>query len=770
MGKKVDERFLIRVCVVGGNAVSAFLSWRLQATNACDVTLVWKSGFDAVYQYGISFKSTSFGNERFKPRHVVRAPEEAAQTKGGAFDYVLLCVKALPDVYDLAAVIESVVTPQHTCILVNTTHTLGVEAHLESRFPSNVVLSLVSGAEITQLGASEFEHKGSTEIWVGPANKNPSMPGTIQNDMADALAMTLSSGQVDCHVSSNIRQQQYERMIGPIAFHPLSVLFETPSHSALLEKVGVKQLINDVFDELLTIAQAQECQFPADFKQKIMEEMVKPNEANSIMYQDFAAKRPMEVETYLGSPIKLAQTVGIRVPRIETLYILLHNQNIVNQQRKDAAPPAASPAIAPPPMRLSSAPPPRPMMNGAPNGNGANRGRGRAPSMNGPPPGMRRGPPPMNGGPPNGYGRPPNGANGYHQPPRNQSRRGSLDGDLEEFSHLVLYDDIPESEESNYGGEGGGDIALRERELMLRQRELALREQEMRVRRPGPGPGPRRGPPTPSVRNGGFDDDDEDDYFDPADGPPPPQIDPDNFDMMSVTSRRNRKAPSASQLRKNPEYGDPPSARSARGNGYIRPGFPRNRSSARIISNVPGLHDNLMDDPLMGYSSNRYGTVDRQQIGIESRTNSLTTARLDELQHGGAPSPNGGQAGPYPRRASQSPGNPYTPQMARGGRPSPPNGYGAPVNGRPSPPSGVGMRQPVPRHPPGQGNQVAPQQVEQYAGVSALHPPKGPMNVRSLTGSASASAGSGDSANLDSEPSAHSSQSSLGPRPPVAVR
>lgn len=76
------------------------------------------------------------------------------------------------------------------------------------------MLSLVSGAELVQLGASEFEHKGSTEIWVGPANKNPDMPSTIQGDMADALAMTLSSGQVDCHVSSNIRQQQYERMIG----------------------------------------------------------------------------------------------------------------------------------------------------------------------------------------------------------------------------------------------------------------------------------------------------------------------------------------------------------------------------------------------------------------------------------------------------------------------------------------------------------------------------------------------------------------------------
>jgi hypothetical protein len=123
-------------------------------------------------------------------------------------------VKALPDVYDLAAVIESVVTPQHTCILVNTTHTLGVESHLEQRFPTNIVLSLVSGVEISQLSASEFEHKASTEIWVGPANKNPSMTISMQQDMAEALAMTLITGQVDCKVSHNIRQQQYDRMIG----------------------------------------------------------------------------------------------------------------------------------------------------------------------------------------------------------------------------------------------------------------------------------------------------------------------------------------------------------------------------------------------------------------------------------------------------------------------------------------------------------------------------------------------------------------------------
>ena len=143
----------------------------------------------------------------------MQSTNEAA-TREAAFDYVLLCVKPLPDLYDLAAIIESVVTPQHTCIIVNTTNTLGIESQLEERFPSNVVLSLVSGADLVQLGASEFEHAGNTDVWVGPANLSSSVPSSISRDMSEALAMTLSTGQVDCKVSSNIRKQQFERMIG----------------------------------------------------------------------------------------------------------------------------------------------------------------------------------------------------------------------------------------------------------------------------------------------------------------------------------------------------------------------------------------------------------------------------------------------------------------------------------------------------------------------------------------------------------------------------
>ncbi|CAO2651279.1 Nn.00g095760.m01.CDS01 [Neocucurbitaria sp. VM-36] len=767
----------LRILSVGGNAVSAFLSWRLQATNACDVTLVWKSGYDSVAQYGISFKSALYGNERFKPYAVVRTPEDAANSSKQPFDYVLLCVKALPDVYDIANIIESVVSPQHTCILMNTTHSLGVESYLEQRFPTNVVLSLVSGAEISQLGASEFEHKGATDIWVGPANKNAAIPAQIQSDMAEALSMTLSSGQVDCKVSPNIRQQQYERMIGPIAFHPASIIFETPNHAELMEKVGVRALITGVLDELLALAKAQDCIFPADFRETTLQQMTRPQETNSTMWMDFEAKRPMEIETYLGSPLKLAQENGVSVPRIETLYATLHHLNIVNRTRPVAAPtPSPQNGMQPPPPRLSSAPLPRgpppqagpgPAMNGNGPMKGGPRPGSRAPSINGGPPMMRRGPPP---GPMNGY--PPRMNGG----PNGQRRPSLEDNTLEEFSHLMNYDNMVEDGAVNGGpyesaGTSSTNLSIRERELMLRQRELQLREQELNMRRGPGGPGgPGRGRPPPPASVGGFDDDDDDgdDYFDPMGGRGGgPMIDPDNFDMMSVTSRRNRKMPSASQMRKNPESFAPgPNGRSR--NPFARPGMNKNRSSAQMMSSVPGLHDSIMNNPLMGYSSNRYGDVDRGTMGAQSRTNSLTASRLDELQMGG----NYGAYPPNPRRTSQSPGNPLSPGPRPIGRPSPPNGYapngmppnGMPPNGRPSPP---GMRQPVPRHPPGMGNAVAPQQVEQQAGVSNLYPPKSRPQVRSLTGSASAS---GSSGHIDSENSAHSSQSSLGPRPPLGVR
>lgn len=80
---------LTNVVAVGGNAISAFLSWRLSATNACDVTLVWKNGFDAVAQYGLSFKCVETGVQTTCTQSLTDAiGRRHLETKGSSRDKV----------------------------------------------------------------------------------------------------------------------------------------------------------------------------------------------------------------------------------------------------------------------------------------------------------------------------------------------------------------------------------------------------------------------------------------------------------------------------------------------------------------------------------------------------------------------------------------------------------------------------------------------------------------------------------------------------------
>ncbi|KAI5816632.1 2-dehydropantoate 2-reductase-like protein [Pyronema omphalodes] len=761
----------LRVLSVGGNPLSAFLSWRLQATLSCDVTLVWKTSYESVSQYGISFKSSKYGNERFKPHAVVRTPEEAGTMSGG-FDYVLLSVKALPDVYDLASIIESVVTPQHTCILVNTTTAIGTEAYLESRYPTNVVLSLVSGVALSQLGNSEFEHTGGSDIWVGSAIQNTNIPESIQYDMAEALALTLHSGNVDCHVSPNIRQQQWERMLGPIAFHPLSVILDTPNLNALFEKPGCKTLITGVVDELISIAKAQKCTFPEEFKQKTIDDQLSAHPSANIMYQDYQARRPLEIETFLGSPIKAAKTLGVSTPHLNTLYPVLSHLNQQNQSRPNPPSPSAVSGSHHPRMQ---GPPPSGQRLPPPNGTGPGGAPRRPPpgpsnghSGQGSDPAMARRPPPQSRGPSNGH--PPH-VNGAFSPRGQLSRRNSFDNDLEEFGHIALYGDMVDSDAVPQDGgyrqhPGRGDhgnhvrqppptmseLDLRERKLALREREQALREQELKNSRFGFGR--KKAGKSRSVYG---DDDDDDDFY--VDAPPPmPPVDVDNFDMMSVTSRRNRRLPSASSVNVRSPGAEIPLQPTRTGRHSMFGRNQRSRTSARLMNDVPGLHDPITDNAMMGYSSNRYGTVDRKVMMESSRANSMTSNRGGDIRSdpsfgGGAYPPmpgsgngNGGSGAypPMPRRMSTSQGDPR-------------NGYNATprnVNGHSPPHNGHG--QPMPKH-------AYPHQVDHHIGDGVRQPSimKGPTGnqVRSTTGSASASL-SNDSGSAGGELSAYSSSSS----------
>ncbi|KTW32073.1 uncharacterized protein T551_00755 [Pneumocystis jirovecii RU7] len=611
--------------IVGSNSISAFFSWRLQSSNACKVTLVWRNHFDAVSSYGISFKSNTYGSERFRPHRIVQTIEEAKDPHY-PFDYIFVCIKALPDLYDIATIIESVVTPSHTCIIINTSNAIGIEGQLIERFPKNLVLSLVSEATFTQLNVADYEHSGPTNVWIGLVQPNSVLPEEIQRDMIESLTLTLKAGNVECHFSSNILQQQWEKMIGPIAFHPISVLFDEPNHSVLLEKQNAKKIISGLLDELLRIARAQNCNFDIDFKSKIMNTMA-VDTSQSIMFQDYTARRPMEIHVFLANPLDIANKHNIDVPRLEIIHALMHNLNNCKNIHKPS--PSASIAFS---RQLS----PRPTVSKEHHKHHLVHE-------------------------PNGYNVPSGDRHNYkRRSPQPLIRRDSLEG-LQEFADIAMYgdmihvsntDDNETHDYKNYvcnnnnnsynyaprqrrGTLSHDSMSIKEKELALYRRERMLYGKEMLEHKKKATRYPRNHISDEySTTSYGYDDDDYGD-FPVSNGPPnvPPPINSDNFDMMSMTFRRHRKNTtkiSANSIRNTFNN------RSDINNDYMTWGG-RQRSRSRsqqyslLDSSLLDTCDYMQSNLMLGYSSNRYGTVDSKAL-VNSRANSLTTTGSNEMR------------------------------------------------------------------------------------------------------------------------------------------
>ncbi|CCG81150.1 putative 2-dehydropantoate 2-reductase [Taphrina deformans PYCC 5710] len=739
----------LRILSIGSNAISAFFSWRLQASQAADITIVWRSHFEAVTQYGISFRSDIYGPDRFRPNRVVRNVDEAAENSAG-YDYVFVCIKALPDIYKLGEVIKPVVTPSHTCIIVNTTTALDIEAELMELYPRNMVLSLCAGIDLIQTGPADFDHIATNSVQIGALRANPTLPREAQEDMTESLTLTLEAGALECTTTNNIEKYQWERLIGLIAFHPISVILKEPNHAKLMDDPNTKALISDIFDECIRICEVRKITFPYDFKSKVMQSMITTKEAKSTMYQDFLAGRPLEIEIYLTTPIRFARDAQIDAPHMRSVHALLSHINRINQQKPASPLPNAASRLAPQHTGQSVLTQSRPYMHRGLTDGATMQNSGRAMSM-------------VYGAPPttNGYARAPVPPPQSRRAPSAQiTRSESLEG-LEEFAAVAMYSDLVPNNEvypstarshsalpgvaNDYSGrqqnrppsrastsQGYYPTTAQGNQRPPRQNAFAMMGRKMsNLRASGRG------------KTGDFDDDDDDDdaYIESPVADRGPPIDPEKVDMLAMT-RRGRNSALGNRLE-------------ADRMGSLANGRPKPRqtkTSDALMHDIPGVHDAVTNSALFGMGDNRYGTVDSRTLAKSANV------RLNSMQSVRAPSMT---------QAHHA----YSVQQQR--QPGPPNA----MNGR-GPYTNDMQYQNRARVTSGSSTatfrgQIPPQAVQrqQILSQAAEYPVKGmdrntPAGARSVTGSASASFGS-----LGNGSGSHSSSSSrdeIPPPPPVA--
>ncbi|KAJ1939897.1 hypothetical protein EC988_007186, partial [Linderina pennispora] len=121
----------------GGGAIGGLVAWRLSINHNLSVSVVCRSNYDAISRHGYRISSALYGEGTYMPESVFASVEQAQSA--GPYDYVVVALKALPNIYDCPSLIAPVISANTMIILMQ--NGIGIEASFAERFPETPLAS-----------------------------------------------------------------------------------------------------------------------------------------------------------------------------------------------------------------------------------------------------------------------------------------------------------------------------------------------------------------------------------------------------------------------------------------------------------------------------------------------------------------------------------------------------------------------------------------------------------------------------------------------------
>ncbi|KAI8062874.1 2-dehydropantoate 2-reductase [Gongronella butleri] len=315
---------------VGLGAVGAIYSWRLAQSAA--ITAVCRSNYQVVKDEGLNIDSKKFGKGIFRPSHVVRTVAEAVQVNDNqAFDYALVTLKALPEVYDIGEMIAPAVKPGKTTIVL-IQNGLGIEEPIVARFPDNPLISIVAYIGTSQPSLGEIKMVGSERLMVGNY-----LPSKVDNSAPkQRFIEMLRKGGVDANDVDDIEKLRWQKLLWNAVFSPVCLLTGMDT-TGVLGCDSAMNLARNLMRDVVATANAQGYDF--DYETE-MANMIRFTQSTAMdfkpsMMLDYERRSPMETDAILGSCFRRAKAKGLSVPYLESVYDLcLANNKAILEEKK----------------------------------------------------------------------------------------------------------------------------------------------------------------------------------------------------------------------------------------------------------------------------------------------------------------------------------------------------------------------------------------------------------------------------------------------------
>ena len=311
----------MRFAVLGAGAIGAYLGAAL-ARGGADVVLIARGAhLDAMRRHGVHVLS---------PRGDFEAHPAATDDLGavGGADCVVLGVKSysLPE---LAPRISPLLAPDACVLPAQNGVPWWFLQRFDGRLAGSVIETVDPGGTITAAIAPErvvgcvpypaaeiaepgvIRHVEGTRFAIGE-------PDGATSERVRAISQAFVAGGLKAPVEERIRDQLWLKLIGNVAFNPVTAL--TGATLGELDRVpAMVELLRAVMEEVASVGAALGIDLPVPIERRLEAGLAVGGHKTS-MLQDLEAGKPLELGCMTGAVLELAYRLGVPVPHVETVH------------------------------------------------------------------------------------------------------------------------------------------------------------------------------------------------------------------------------------------------------------------------------------------------------------------------------------------------------------------------------------------------------------------------------------------------------------------
>jgi 2-dehydropantoate 2-reductase len=129
------------------------------------------------------------------------------------------------------------------------------------------------------------------------------------------------AGGLKCPVETSIRSDIWLKLMGNVAFNPISVLTGA-TMAQIAAHPGTRDLVLAMMRETAEIATRLGSP-PGISVERRFEGAAKVGDHKTSMLMDYEAGKPLETDVLLKAPVELARLVGAPAPNLETVHSLI---------------------------------------------------------------------------------------------------------------------------------------------------------------------------------------------------------------------------------------------------------------------------------------------------------------------------------------------------------------------------------------------------------------------------------------------------------------